>query len=151
MVKILTHCPLCEYRLEVTELTCSHCRTTVRSRFATCRFCDLSEEHLRFIELFLRSEGNLSRVGAVLGISYPTVRNKLTAAIQALGLDREDVEPDLVNKTVAKVPMASIEPNRVVVALSPEETQRRRSLLDGLEEGTLSLEDVVEELRGLHK
>ena len=45
----------------------------------------LPAEHAGFIEIFLRCEGNLSRVGEALELSYPTVRARLTAALTALG------------------------------------------------------------------
>src|SRR5579871_2996207 len=89
MATILTRCPVCEGALGVTELQCRRCRTTIRSSFETCRFCRVAPEHLAFIELFLRCEGNLSRVEKELNLSYPTVRNKLQAALTALGLNGE--------------------------------------------------------------
>src|SRR6478672_7387264 len=85
MAKVLTRCPVCEGELKVSELTCGRCSTSVRSQFDPCRFCSLPAEHLAFVEVFLRCEGNLSRVEKELGVSYPTVRNRLTGALSALG------------------------------------------------------------------
>src|SRR5690242_15059627 len=86
MAKMMTRCPVCEGPFKISELTCERCRTRVHSIFDPCRFCSLPAEQLGFIEIFLRCEGNLSRVEKELGISYPTVRNRLMAALSALGL-----------------------------------------------------------------
>ncbi|CCW35911.1 hypothetical protein CWRG_01971 [Chthonomonas calidirosea] len=90
MASLLTRCPVCGNSLHVAELHCPQCQTSVRGTFDSCRFCRLAEEHLRFIETFLRCEGNLSRVERELGISYPTVRNRLQSALVALGLQGRD-------------------------------------------------------------
>jgi hypothetical protein len=64
-------------------------------RFALCRFCALDEKHLRFIETFLRCRGSIKDVERSLGLSYPTVRGMLEAALGALGfnepVDKTDV------------------------------------------------------------
>src|SRR5262245_49727067 len=89
MAKLLTRCPVCEGTLGISELTCGRCRTRIQGTFDPCRFCRLAPEHLAFVETFLRCEGNLSRVEKELNLSYPTVRNKLTAALTALGFAEE--------------------------------------------------------------
>src|SRR5260221_12287886 len=85
MAKMLTRCPVCDGSLKVSELTCERCDTHIQSMFDSCRFCSLAPEHLAFIELFLRCEGNLSRVEKEMGVSYPTVRNRLVSALAAMG------------------------------------------------------------------
>src|SRR2546423_11449736 len=84
MNKMLARCPVCAGNLHVTEVSCQHCGTNVRSEFEPCRFCRLSAEQLHFVELFLRSRGNLTSVGDDLDISYPTVTRRLEAIISAL-------------------------------------------------------------------
>jgi hypothetical protein len=53
----------------------------------------LNEEQWQFVELFLRSEGKLTRVQDELGLSYPTVRNRLHDVIRALGYEVREDEP----------------------------------------------------------
>lgn len=138
MAKILTRCPVCEAALHVSELSCARCKTRVQSQFETCRFCRLAPEHLAFVELFLRNEGNLSRVGAHLGLSYPTVRNKLGAALSALGVDDTDIED---TEHATSVPVSN------AVRPSPEHLERRRLILEQLEEGSLDAEEAALALR----
>ena len=131
MAKILSRCPVCEHSLHVTELTCGNCQTHVGGVFATCRFCRLAPEHLAFLEMFLRCEGNMSRVEKSLGLSYPTVRNKLSAALMALGFmkNEEDDAPLVENET---------EPTL-------NETQRaaRREILEAVAQGKISADEAA--------
>lgn len=80
-------CPVCASTMEVTRLHCSHCGTELTGEFTPCRFCMLEEKHMQFVEAFLRCRGNIKEVEKALGVSYPTVRNMMDAALKALDLD----------------------------------------------------------------
>lgn len=80
-------CPVCQAGLRVTELTCPACRTKIVSDLATCEFCNLSPDLLRFLRAFLRARGNIKEVERELGISYPTVRKRLDDLLAKLGLE----------------------------------------------------------------
>ena len=80
-------CPVCGQTMEVTRLRCGHCGTELNGQFAPCRFCTLEEKHLQFVETFLRCRGSIKEVEKALGVSYPTVKNMLDAALTALNLD----------------------------------------------------------------
>lgn len=82
-------CPVCGQTMEVTRLKCGNCGTELNGSFAPCRFCALEEKHLRFVETFLRCRGSIKEVEKALGVSYPTVKNMLDAALNALGLDEK--------------------------------------------------------------
>jgi hypothetical protein len=131
MAKALTRCPVCDGTLAISELSCARCQTTIRSTFDPCRFCRLAPEHLAFVELFLRCEGNLSRVERELNLSYPTVRNKLSAALTALGLTEEK------------------EPEPMPVPPPLEYETQRRELLDALAAGQINAEEAARALRDL--
>lgn len=141
MAKRLSRCPVCEFTLEVTEVTCARCRTRVQGVFDSCRFCRLAPEHLTFVEIFLRCEGNFSKVEKALNLSYPTVRNKFTAALAALGLqeaEREgNGETDADRLRAAPVPEAA------------EYATRRRDVLERLAKGEIGAEEAAEALRTL--
>lgn len=82
-------CPVCGEPMEVTRMSCSHCGAELTGHFAPCRFCRLEEKHLHFVETFLRCRGSIKEVEKALGVSYPTVKNMLDAALGALGLDEK--------------------------------------------------------------
>lgn len=140
MAKMLTRCPVCEAALGVSELTCGHCKTRIKGSFEPCRFCRLPSDHLSFVEMFLRCEGNLSRVEKELGISYPTVRNKLTAALIALGF---------MNGAGESTPEEAESPAEAAAEPSAESSEKRRHVLDSLANGSMSAEEAAEILRTL--
>ena len=89
---VMGRCPVCHELLEVTRLHCRHCDTSIEGHFSLGRLYQLSPEQLFFVETFVRCEGKINRVEEELGISYPTVRNRLHEVIRALGYDvRDDV------------------------------------------------------------
>ncbi|KAB3537850.1 DUF2089 domain-containing protein [Alkaliphilus pronyensis] len=89
---ILNSCPVCNHQLLVTKLKCCHCDTTIEGSFKLCKFSKLSEEHKDFIDVFIKNRGNIKEIERELGISYPTVRNKLEAVISALGHNYVEVK-----------------------------------------------------------
>ncbi len=80
-------CPVCGGSVEFTRINCAGCGTEMTGRFSLCRFCALEEKHLRFVETFLRCRGSIKDAERALGVSYPTVKGMLDAALAALGLD----------------------------------------------------------------
>src|SRR3970040_2254187 len=83
---VISTCPVCSHELAVTRLHCVHCGTTLEGDFSVGRYGRLSREQLALLESFLRSRGNLREMERELGISYPTVRNRVEALVRALGL-----------------------------------------------------------------
>ena len=53
------------------------------------KLVSLSEEDREFLMTFLRSRGNIKEVQERMGISYPTVKNRLDKLLAALGLLEE--------------------------------------------------------------
>lgn len=121
---VLGLCPVCGQKLTVTELSCHHCETTIRGNFESCRFCNLSPEQKHFVEVFLKSRGNIKEVERELGISYPTVRGRLDNALEAMGykVDKDDRE---------------------------EAGQRRLEILDRLSRGEIAADEAVKLLQAL--
>ncbi len=89
MTKILSHCPSCRARMEVTQLSCTQCETVVLGRFEPCRFCNLPDESLSFLETFVQSRGNVKEMERELGISYWTIRSRINELIKELGFEAE--------------------------------------------------------------
>ena len=86
--KMPSRCPACGSALVVEVLRCPECKTAVEGHYALARFLLLSPEQMQFCELFLRSRGNLKEMGNLLGISYPTARNRLDELLIALGYEQ---------------------------------------------------------------
>jgi hypothetical protein len=83
--RVLSNCPICSAKLKVIKLRCDKCSTVIENDFEFSKFESLGEEHLNFIETFIKCRGNIKDVEKELGISYPTVRAKLDEVVSALG------------------------------------------------------------------
>lgn len=82
-----TKCPLCSGELTVTRIYCRDCDSTIEGRFSGGPFSQLSPEQLSFVEIFIRREGKIKRMEDDIGLSYPTIRNRLHEIIRALGYE----------------------------------------------------------------
>ncbi len=98
--KILCKCPVCSSKLKATRLKCEACSTVVENQFELSKFDYLNSEQLNFIEVFLKSRGNIKDVEKELGISYPTVRAKLDEVIMSLGYTVAKQKPSTDKKDV---------------------------------------------------
>ncbi|AZO94631.1 DUF2089 family protein [Iocasia frigidifontis] len=94
--KVIGSCPVCNHELKVTEISCNKCRTIIRGEFELSKFCKLDKEQQYFIEVFIKNRGNIKEMEKELGISYPTVRNKLEEVRKSLGFVGQ--EKPAVNK-----------------------------------------------------
>ena len=83
---VLSDCPACGAQMEVVRLRCPACGVAVEGRFSLTPFGRLSAEQVEFVKLFLASRGNIRLMERRLGVSYPTVRNRLRQVQRALGL-----------------------------------------------------------------
>jgi len=82
---LLTNCPVCGEALAVTRLHCRNCDTTIDGRFDVGRLGRLTAEQVAFVETFVRCEGKLNRMEREVGLSYPTLRVRLTEVIRQMG------------------------------------------------------------------
>ncbi len=127
MNQVIGQCPICKETLQVTRLYCPNCDTTLEGHFALGRFYQLTADQLAFIETFVRCEGKINRVGEEMGVSYPTVRGRLTDVIRALGYEVGEGEE---------------EPSGTL----PDDV--RKSILEQLAQGKITSEEAVKRLRG---
>ncbi len=141
MATIRDTCPLCGGALTLISLECQQCHTHLegpvtafevptpppaRAEADLARFGalgKLSTEQLAFVETFLRARGIIKTVEAMLGISYPTVRNRLDDVIATMGLSPAD-EP-----------------------IAGEARREQREILADLAEGRISTEQAHNLLR----
>lgn len=124
--QMLGRCPVCNSGLDVTKLHCPHCNTGIEGKFAMCKFCQLPAEQKAFAEVFIKCRGNIKEVEKELGISYPTVRSRLETLIESLGYRAQPVPKE-----------------------DPETKERRKAILEDLNEGKITSEDAIALLRKL--
>lgn len=106
-LEVRGNCPICGGKTHVTRYQCEACHSTIEGKFTLNKFSRLTEEQLYIAELFLLHRGNMKEMEKALGISYPTVRNKLEDIIGALGhkvkpgdSDREEILRKLADKEI---------------------------------------------------
>ena len=120
----LTRCPVCQNELIITRLHCEACDTSLEGRFTGGPFAHMTHEQMDFIMTFIRCEGKLNRVEIELGLSYPTLRNRLHDIIRTLGYEPgKEESPDVAE-------------------------DRRRQVLEDLDTGKLSADAAMRILRG---
>ena len=121
-------CPICGENLTVTRMHCRNCDTTLEGQFSLGVLELLSKEQLLFLETFVRCEGKLNRMEKEMGLSYPTLRSRLTELIRAMGYEVGQEEP---------APATS--------GISDEDRHR---VLEDLAAGRISTELAVKSLQG---
>ena len=123
MNPILGECPVCHSEMTVTRLYCRECETTIEGRFFHGPFAVLSPEQIEFLEVFIKNEGKITHMEDEMGLSYPTLRNRLHEIMRALGYEPGKDE---------------------LVRLSDEE---RKQILEDLNEGKITSEEAMKLLR----
>ncbi len=90
-----TQCPVTGEPLEVTRLECPTSGVVIEGRFQPNEFALLPKEQLEFMRIFIKVRGNLKEVERVLGLSYPTIRQRFEGLLKVLGYEAyEDVEDE---------------------------------------------------------
>jgi len=105
-------CPQCNGPLHVTELCCADCDLTITGEFPRCRFCELPQEQLEFLTVFLRCRGVIRQMEKELGISYPTVRARIDGLLEALRLGED--EPTSTREALEQLERGEISANEAV-------------------------------------
>jgi hypothetical protein len=126
-------CPACAAPLLITRLQCPGCGTEVSGAFASDRLVNLPEPHASLLELFLRVRGNVKEMEREMGLSYPTVRARLEAA---LGAARARLNP-------GRAPGAP--PG--VGGAERAAAEVRSAILNALEQGEISAAEAAQRLR----
>jgi hypothetical protein len=90
---------------------------SIEGSFELPPLAKLSDEDQVFVAAFVRSHGSIKEMERVFGVSYPTVKGKLTRISQSLGF------------------------------LDPEPVSDKRDILDRLEKGEISAAEAAELLK----
>jgi hypothetical protein len=120
MNRLPTTCPICGGEITVTRIHCRDCDVTIEGRFDGGPFSQLSPDQLAFVETFVRCEGKINRMEGEIGLSYPTIRNRLHEIIRALGYEPGGGEES--------------------IGLSEADRQR---ILEELDNGQISVDDAM--------
>jgi len=113
MKKKLKNCPVCNTSLEIREYCCPSCETTIKGKFSTSDFEILTFDQFEFVKVFLCCQGNIKEVEKAMGISYPTVKNKLNEII------------------------------RIICPEAKRNSENYLNLLDEIEKGNISVNDAL--------
>jgi len=77
-------CPECDRPMKLTLATCGACGLKLEGDFEVSALGRLPEEDQVFVVAFVRYHGSIRQMERILGISYPTVKNRLRAIVRRL-------------------------------------------------------------------
>jgi hypothetical protein len=86
----------------------------------------LSSEQLDFVFTFVRCEGKINRMEQEVGLSYPTIRNRLHEVIRALGYepgkdDTAEIDAEKRSSAIADLEAGKITAEQAMRILRGEE------------------------------
>jgi hypothetical protein len=84
MKRLPVSCPSCGGNLAVRRLFCEKCETEVEGLYSLPPLAGLAPDDQEFILEFIKASGSFKDMAGLLGVSYPTVRNRLDEIIRKL-------------------------------------------------------------------
>jgi hypothetical protein len=103
--------------MRVVELRCPGCDIVISGEFDGCPFCQLDKGAIEFLIAFLRCEGNISKLGQVLKVSYPKIKRELDQLMKDLGVTPVEGEEDVLD---------ALEKGKISVETAVELLKKRR-------------------------
>ena len=98
MKKLPTICPACNDKLRLRRLVCESCQTSIEGDYELPLLARLSQDDQKFLAEFIKASGSLKEMAAMLGLSYPTVRNLLDEIIKRIKENEEQTKAKGENK-----------------------------------------------------
>ncbi len=120
-------CPSCRKALKLKLLSCDDCGVRVEGDFRLNEFATLPPEDLHFLRVFIQSEGRIRDMETALGLSYPTIRTRLSALKEKLSPEKQDVIP------------------------KDDREEQIRKILNDLSEGKVVFENALEQIKQIKK
>lgn len=77
-------CPSCDERLAIRTMQCDGCGTRIEGRYELPLLMRLPDDDVRFVEDFVLCSGSLKEMARMMGLSYPSVRNRIDDIIERL-------------------------------------------------------------------
>lgn len=123
-------CPACQSLLQPKLLVCPACDIKVEGPFQLNEFATLAPDDLHFLRIFVRSEGRIRDMESALGLSYPTIRARLTA---------------LKNKLAGDAPAEKPEPAKP----PQDEASGVGAVLEQLQAGSIAFDEAMKRIKRL--
>jgi len=89
-------CPSCGGQLYPRLLVCDSCGLKVEGEFVLNEFDSLSPDELHFLRVFVQCEGRIRDMEAALGVSYPTVKARLSSVKEKLALANPQIATEIL-------------------------------------------------------
>ena len=77
-------CPSCGQTLAIRTMQCDGCDTRIEGHYDLPLMMCLSDDDVRFVEEFVLCSGSLKEMARSMGLSYPSVRNRLDDIIERI-------------------------------------------------------------------
>ena len=77
-------CPSCGRTLAIRTMQCNGCDTRIEGDYDLPLIMRLSDDDVRFVEDFVLCSGSLKEMARNMGLSYPSVRNRLDDIIERM-------------------------------------------------------------------
>lgn len=125
------HCPVCNnHDLVTRSLHCRKCDLEVKAMIEDNEFSKLSGDLLHFLRVFVHCDGKIKDMEKALGISYPSVKSKLSDLKSVLNLS--EVQHQSQNKSTDSTPFES-----------------SHEILERMEKGDLSYDEALAAIKNL--
>ena len=108
MNRRLRKCPVCNSNLEIVEYHCPHCGTAIKGKFGIGELASLNASQQEFVKTFICCRGNIKEVEKALGISYPTVKNRLNEITKVLCPAKKEKANPLSHEILAEIEAGKI-------------------------------------------
>lgn len=138
-------CPSCSGPLYPRILECRACGVKIEAQFEGSEFDNLSPDEFHFLRIFIRCEGRIRDMESALGVSYPTVKARLTSLKERLGLAGEVSGP--ADDSDSAETLAD-----PVLAEDEQEPQAAQdlnisTLLESMEKGEVGFDEAMKKLK----
>ena len=140
-------CPSCHAELRPALLVCDTCQIRVEGPFRLNEFANLAPDDLHFLRIFVQSEGRIRDMEAALGLSYPTIRTRLTALKDKLAT-RAEYAPEAGEEPRAP-PTTTARATTVAGARTAGRADGAalKEILDQLEAGAIPFDEALRRIR----
>ena len=121
-------CPSCGGQLYPRLLVCDSCGLKVEGEFVLNEFDSLTPDELHFLRVFVQCEGRIRDMEAALGVSYPTVKARLSSVKEKLALanPRLAIETFTAEEVLARLEKGEVSHDEAVRLLREAAGRQKR-------------------------